>query len=284
MPHRNDDASVAIRDYPELRQILAPPYRALPAEDLEMIFEHYGLVAEDMESFLDTLKGFGKAVASIAPTILPTVGTIAGTAAGGPAGAAVGGALGRVAGGVINQLTDPSKSQKPPINVPGIGGVQSNLPPLTPQTPPGAAPAASQLLQIMFRPETMQALLAMILGQLGRSNIPVGNTPVPVSAFPNLLGTLANQAQTEHIAARPTTREDIPEYLRTYAGEAMVDPAVAEARAGALYELLQETDVEPISFHLPRMAPRTAYPLDPFAEQAFYDELELAEYYSEDDL
>ena len=269
---------LANSDYPELREVLAPQYRNLPAEDIEALFESYNLSAEDIEGFFDTLKDIGKAVVSAAPTILPVAGTVVGTAFGGPAGAALGGALGNLAGGAISQATGPRPAAAPrPAPAPQI-----------PQPPPGASPAAGQMLQTMFRPEMLQALIQMLLGQLAGSNITVGNRSVPVEAFTNLMGTMANQAQAEYHAANISTRAGMPEYLLDYAGEAVGDPAVAEHRAQALYELLQETDVEQA---IPRRISRPRAKVyaeaydegEGYDEAAFYNDLELAELYSEAD-
>jgi len=98
-------------------------------------------------------------------------------------------------------------------------------------------------MQTIFRPETLQALMAMLMGQAGRQIIPVGGTPVPVGAFTNLLSVLANQAAEEYNAVAPANGEN-PRYLQDFAGETTGDPAVAEYRAAALWELLQEAGVE----------------------------------------
>jgi hypothetical protein len=94
----------------------------------------------------------------------------------------------------------------------------------------------------MLEPRTMQALMAMLMGQAGRQNIPVGNTQVPTGAFANLLGVLANRAAAEFNAVATPAYGEIPHYWESFAGEAMGDPAVAEHRAEALRQLLRETD------------------------------------------
>jgi hypothetical protein len=289
MPRYSRYQGAAGSEYPGLREVLASPYRNWEAEDIEALFESYNLSAEDMEGFFDTLKDIGKAVVSAAPAILPIAGTVAGTAFAGPAGGALGGWLGQAAGGAISQATGP-RPQTPPPAAPGMpfgmiagpGGLPSGSQiPRVPQSPPGAAPTASQLMQTMLRPEMIQALMSMLLGQLGRSNVPVGSTPVPVGAFTNLLGALANQAQAEYTAARPSAREGLPEYLRDYAGEAVGDPAVAEHRARALWEMLQETDVEQARPQTPDSTRPAAYRRTALVEEeSFYDQLELAEFYA----
>ncbi len=289
MPRYSRYQGTAGSDYPGLREVLDRPYRNWEAEDIEALFESYNLSAEDMEGFFDTLKDIGKAVVSAAPAILPAAGTVVGGAFGGPLGGALGGTLGQAAGGAISQATAP-RPQTPLPAAPGMpfgmiagpGGLPPGSQfPRIPQSPPGAAPTASQLMQTMFRPEMIQALMSMLLGQLGRSNVPVGSTPVPVGAFTNLLGAMANQAQAEYNWASPSAREGVPEYLRDYAGEAVGDPAVAEHRAQALLEMLQETDME-------QARPQTRSETRPAAyrrtalveEESFYDQLELAEFYA----
>ena len=277
MPRFSRYQGTAGSDYQGLRQVLAPPYRNWEAEDIEALFESYNLSAEDMEGFFDTLKDIGKAVVSAAPSILPFAGTAVGSLFGGPLGGAVGSALGQAAGGAISQATAP-RPQTSPSAAPGMQI------PRVPQSPPGAAPTASQLMQTMFRPEMIQALVSMLLGQLGRPNVTVGSTSVPVEAFTNLLGTMVNQAQAEYNAASPGAREGIPEYLRDYAGEAVGDPAVAEHRARALWEMLQETDVEQVRPQTRGSTRPAAYGRTDLVEaEYFYDQPELAEFYAEDD-
>ncbi len=281
MPRYSRYQGAAGSDYQGLRQVLAAPYRNWEAEDIEALFESYNLSAEDMEGFFDTLKDIGKAVVSAAPAILPVAGTVVGSAFGGPIGGALGGALGRAAGGAIGQATAPRTQ----TSAPAASGIPPGSQiPGAPQSPPGAAPTASQLMQTMFRPETIQALMSMLLGQLGRSNVTVGSSSVPNAAFTNMLSTMANQAQAEYNAACPSAREGLPEYLRDYAGEAVGDPAVAEHRARALWEMLQETDVEQARPQTRGSTRPAAYGRTGLVEaEYFYDQPELAEFYAEDE-
>lgn len=260
--------STSASDYPTLREALAPQYRHLPTEDLEALFESYDLSAEDIEGFFDTLKDIGNAVVNAAPTIIPIAATALG-AFGGPPGMMLGNTLGNLAAGAIRQATAPSPA--PAQRVPP-------RPPM-PQLPPGASPAAAQMMQATFRPETLQALLQMLLGQLGASNVMVGSTPVPVGAFPNLVGAWATQAQAEYNATQSGASEELPEYLRNYAGEASVDPAVAEHRARALHELLLETDTERVSVSRQVSSNASAYEYEEETdeEELFYTEMELVE-------
>jgi hypothetical protein len=101
---------------------------------------------------------------------------------------------------------------------------------------PGGSPAAAQVMQLLTRPEVWNALLSMVMGETGRKTIAVGpGTPVPVSAFANLLAVRANQAAEQYNAGTYPHGEG-PQYW-----EAIGDPAVDEHRAEALEALLQDT-------------------------------------------
>jgi len=266
-------------DYSKLREVIHPEIARLPAEQLEATLERYNIDAEAMENWLSTLGG-------IAQAVLPIAGKVVGTVYGGPVGATVGGYLGSLAGGAVGSLTGQQPSapaqtpQVPPSSFPP-GGVA----PLPPGSQvPGASPAAGQLMQTMLRPETMQALMAMLMGQLGRPNVQVGATPVPVGAFSNLLGTLANQAASEYNAATSAAREAVPEYMRDYAGEAVGDPAVTEHRARALSELLQRTEIEQETDEATGESPEhSRFVSEIEAIEREYDAMELAELYETSD-
>jgi hypothetical protein len=147
----------------------------------------------------------------------------------------------------------------------------------------GSSPPAAQLLQTIFRPEVLQALMAMVLGQAGRPNIPVGATQVPVGAFANLVRELADRAAAEYNAGAATPREDIPAYLQDFLGEARHDPATPSGRAARLFEVLQETDLERAA-ETPEGTLRSAardVTVEIEIEAQYYDELELAELYAD---
>lgn len=145
-----------------------------------------------------------------------------------------------------------------------------------PALPAGGSPAAAQLLQVIQRPEIMQALMAMVMGQSGRRSMPVAGASVPTAAFTNLIGTLANRATAEYSAAVSAPAEGAA-YLYDYAGEALADPAVAEQRAARLLELLHEADLGEEPAEEPEAAER-------YDEAALlydaYDEADLYELYS----
>jgi hypothetical protein len=105
--------------------------------------------------------------------------------------------------------------------------------------------AANQLAALMRRPEFGQALAAMGMGALGRQSIPVGSaqTPVPTSAFANLLGVLANRASDEQAALADGGESDL-RYLTNDLGEWVADPADHEERAEHLAYLLDMAEYE----------------------------------------
>src|SRR5437667_2097560 len=189
-------------EYENVREVLDPRYSKLSSREIESLLSKHNVDAEAMEEW------FG-AIASLLPKVLPVVGKIAG---------------GLFGGGSSAPAPPPQAQTAPPAPPAPVGAMPFA----------GAAPAAGQLMQTMLRPETMQALMSMLMGQHGRANVQVGSTPVPVGAFTNLLGVLANQAASEYNAATSTARDTLPEYLRDYAGEAVTDVAVAENRARAL--------------------------------------------------
>jgi len=244
------------KPYEILREALEPKYRNLPPRDIERILQHsfLGSVSpEDAENFFRDLGRFATqaapVVGQVASVALPVVGTALGTAFGGPVGGALGGALGSAAGGAIGSATAPRP--RPPQTPPSAPAYRPQRPTQPSQQQPavqgqlGVAPAAAaQLLATLFQPQVLQALLAMTMGSAGRQTIPVKGNLVPLGAFANLIGTLANQVAAEYNAATQETGENIPQYLMDSNGEFIVDPAVAEQRAGLLMNLLQQANQE----------------------------------------
>jgi hypothetical protein len=237
-------------DYFSLRAGLHPDFAEVSDARLESFLASRNLDAESLEGFFDDLGKFastaGKTILKAAPSILPAAGTLIGTAFGGPIGAQLGGTLGSLAGGAIGSATGA-----------GAGG--------------HAAPhAAGQLLQTILNPQTLQAIASMALGPIGKPNVSVGGTSVPVGAFTNLLGTLAGRAEAEYNESIAATRGNAPSYMLDYAGEAKGDPAVAQHRAEALFELLESAQPD---------AAESGESADSEAEalEAEYDALELLE-------
>jgi hypothetical protein len=91
---------------------------------------------------------------------------------------------------------------------------------------------------MLGRKEVTDALRAMFMGPAGRPTVPVGSSQVSTGAIANMLGMLAQQAAE---AFEPETEgEALPSYLLNERGEAVVDPALPEARAEALMSRLNE--------------------------------------------
>lgn len=218
--------------YPNLRSNLSPNVAAMPDHRLEALLERHGMDAEAMEGWLDDLgkiaANVGKTVLKAAPSVLPVAGKVIGTVVGGPVGASLGGALGSVASGAL-------------------GTVAGQTPSAPSASSSSGSPAAGQMLQTIFKPEMMQALASMALGPLGKPNVQVGGCPVPVTAFANLLKVFGEQMESEYNAALAASTTGVPKYMQDYAGEPKGDPAVAQHRAEALYELLESSGSESAS-------------------------------------
>jgi hypothetical protein len=169
------------------------------------------------------LSGIGQGQ-NVMKTALGAASSLAGGAMGG--GAMGGGALGKFAGMAGGQ-----------------GGLTSALSGLLGGGQGGSA--ASQLMGLLQRPEVLQSLGAMAMGSSGRPTIPVGSTqtPVPTSAFANLLGLLANRAADEQVALSDGSESSL-RYLMDDAGEWVVDPSESEQRASHLYYLLDAAEYE----------------------------------------
>ena len=78
----------------------------------------------------------------------------------------------------------------------------------------------------------------MVMSSAGRDSIRIGQTEVPVAAFANLIGTLAQRTASQQNAAVRRESMDTPEYLVNLNGELICDPMDSEQRADVLLELL----------------------------------------------
>jgi hypothetical protein len=286
--------------YPVIRSSLAPEFATLPVEDLERVLENNGIRAADMEGFLDDVghafSSAGKAIAPIATKALP--GIISGAATGcalGPWGC-LGGALiggvgsalasggGKPAGGARGSSPAASIASAVPAIAGAVGaggggggiasGIASALPAIAGLVGGGGgagvggvgkANPAGVLLGLFQRPEFLDAMKKLVLGDVGGKDVSVGGTSVPVSAFANLVGTLGSKAFAQAEAtAEPS--EDLPDYLYSR-GALTVDPAVPSQRAARLLEMLGE-----VALRTPRV------PKQVFSEaDEYYDALDIAE-------
>jgi hypothetical protein len=256
-----------------IRKAVKPQYASLPAEDLEAVLAESGIDAAAMEGFFDDVSRFvqhaAPVVAQVATRALP--GVISGATTGaalGPWGALGGALLGGVTSAVSGGQTRPGTTSG---GAGAAGGISGALPALAGLAGSGGNPAGV-LLGVLQRPETQQALMSLALGSAGRSTVQAGSsrTPVPASAFANLLSTLAsrvfNQAEA---SAEPT--EGYPTYLHK-SGVLAVDPALPEARAGRLLEMLAEVS------YVPRSTRQTTQRRQMYTEaDEYYDEIDGAE-------
>jgi hypothetical protein len=256
--------------YPHLRAQLGGEFAERSDERIEAALEKLGMDAEAAEGFFSDLGKFassaGQSILKAAPSILPVAGSVAGTFLGGPLGASIGGQLGSLAGQAVGGATG-QRSGGPAFN---LGGLLSGF---------GGSSAAGQMLQTILKPQTLQAVASMAMGGLGKPNVSVGGTQVPVGAFGNLLKVLAGRMEAEYNASIASSRKDTPTYMQDYAGEAKGDPAIPDHRAEALFELLSaESGGESAEW-----AEQSESESEMEAMQAEYDALELAELYESEE-
>ncbi len=259
--------------YTNLRAQLSGDLAERSDERIEAAFEKMGLDAEAAEGFFSDLGKFassaGQSLLKAAPSILPVAGSVAGTFLGGPLGASIGGQLGSLAGQAVGGATGQRPSGSSGFN---LGSLLGGL---------GGSSAAGQMLQTILKPQTLQAVASMAMGGLGKPNVSVGGTQVPVGAFGNLLKVLAGRMEAEYNASLASSRKDIPTYFQDYAGEAKGDPAIPDHRAEALFELLaSESGGESESAE---WAEQAEFESEMEAQQAEFDALELAELYESEE-
>ncbi|MGH3937953.1 MAG: hypothetical protein ACRDTG_04845 [Pseudonocardiaceae bacterium] len=256
--------------YPHLREVLDSRFAALSDSELEKLFESAfgeGITPAEYEEFFG---GLGKAVGNVARDVgrfaqkaAPVIASgVEGAVRGAAAGRALGGRgaiAGALAGGVGSALqTHGSGAAKDVGNVlsgvvgtagmlAGQGGLAqgaSGLLSMAGQAVGRRSPAAGQLLGLINRPETMQALMSMFQGR--NAAVPVGETgtPVPANAFAGLLGALAREAESEAMVW--DSAEGVPGYLLNPVGQLVIDPSDPDQRAARLLHLLgRESDEEP---------------------------------------
>lgn len=201
-------------DYPATRRVMGPERDELNDEELESMLE--GMFPNSqpgyIEDFMQTLQQFGRQAAPIVQKAAPGMaqGAIQGGMVAGPwgalAGALAGGATSLMSGG---GPTAPAPGAAAPAVVPVPAAVPipvaaavpvaglpvSAVAPAGFAPPPGTSSAATaQLLTLLAQPETMQALLSLIMAQSGRPTIPVGRREVPAPAFANAIAELAAEA------------------------------------------------------------------------------------------
>ncbi len=263
------------RSYPHLRNILSEELASLPTVQLEEAVEPMlgNMTIEEYEDFLSSLSKYGKQVGNVLTRAAPGAlsGAVQGATMGsamGPYGALIGGALGAVGGGLQSYQASGQQArtnqspagQQPTVRqtvvrpsvqpavtnlnqatfAPASGGLNRN--PVSQPLPGAVLPgsAAAQLLAVLSRPETLQAILSMMMSQAGRSNVQVGQTQVPVAAFSNMISTLAQRSSAQQNQIVASQAQSTPEYLQDENGEFICDPMDAEQRADVLLGLLSQ--------------------------------------------
>lgn len=224
--------------YRNVRRFLHPRYRNASDRMIERVVEAQGLQARAIEDFWDDVGNF---VASA----LPAVGGAIGSVIAPGVGTAIGAGLGSAAGSALHGAIGPGQPAAPaapsipmPMQQPGAAGATGSSQQL-----------AALLLQLLSRPELLQAVLQMLLGSAGNRTVSVPAAPataatpaaaVPVSAFTNLLGSLAGQISEAYNAENAFSPAGSFAYGAGPWGS-HVDMASAESRGAALMNLLQES-------------------------------------------
>jgi hypothetical protein len=232
--------------YPAIRRVMGPGRLSLDDTALESVVSQTfeGAEAMAVEDFLGSVQRFGKQIAPIAQKALPGViqGATTGASVAGPWGA-VAGAVGGGAAGLLGGGSKPTARPAPRTGqgvptravAPGVG--RSPGQPLA-RTP---SPAAAQLWGLLSRPETMQALGALLLANLGRPTVLVGNKPVQAAEFATAISEVAAQAAME---AMPYQGFGVPQHLTDEYGHPRGDLANPADRAALLTADLAELGAE----------------------------------------
>lgn len=217
--------------YPAVRRVMGSMRRELDDDNIEELLESMfpTTAPEDVENFMRTLQSIGKTVAPIAQRALP--GMIQGAVQGGMMGGPWGALAGAVGGGAMSALGAGGGAGTP---APSAGGPRRPTPGNGPRALTGTtsalAPvggdAVAQLLALLSRPETMQALLALLMSRSGRGSVSVGARRVPARAFANALAELAAQ-----VADGDSPDDGAVGYLLDSEGEPRCDAADPGARA-----------------------------------------------------
>ncbi|MBJ3763674.1 hypothetical protein ILP92_13030 [Maribius pontilimi] len=194
----HQDPFPAASRYPALRSVLREDLVGL--SDSELAEAAYHVVpGVDLDALELDLRNIGRGLSQG----LRSVGRVAGQAAPGalsgamqgatmgaalgPYGMLAGAALGALGGGAMSyRQSQQARRQGPsPAPIPAQPSPAQPRPaapsPMMPQhRAPQAQAATLQLLQLLSRPEIIQALMALGAGALGRQSVPVGRMQTPV--------------------------------------------------------------------------------------------------------
>lgn len=230
---------------------------------------------EDVENFMRSLRSIGRQIAPIARRALPGIvqGAAQGAAVGGPWGALIG----AVGGGAMSALSSPSRSRPaqaprraPPAQQPRRMPSPSRPPPMMTAPPPpmapptapppmpamtgavgGSGPAAAQLLALLSRPETMQALQALLVGQAGRRNVQAGGRTVPTQTIANAIADLSaelsdavNQESGDGMLIEAESFDHPPLRTRSEETEWLLHDMAAEDERAMIRETQRQEELE----------------------------------------
>lgn len=209
-------------DFPAVRRVMGADRDRLDDDAVEDLLTELfpDAYPDDVEDFMGSVQKFARQAAPVAQRALPGVikGATQGAMVGGPMGMFVGAGVG--AAGSLLQRSAPGASAPAPA-----------VPPALAPGPPGATSnAAAELLAILFRPETIEALLALFLSGSGRPSVEVGQKQVPAAAFADAI------AEAAALVAEAAAPLDGPatEYLFDAQGEPRGDLANPAERAALL--------------------------------------------------
>ncbi len=190
--------------YPAVRRVMGPKRDQLGDAAVEDLLAELfpGIEPEDIEDFMGSMQGFARQAAPLARQALP------GVIQGAQQGAMVAGPWGALAGAVGGGASSLMAGR-------ATGGAPAPAPPGDPSAPagrpdsPSPQAAAAELLALLSRPETQQALLALLMSGAGRSTVQVGAAQVPTHAFANAISEIA--ARVAEATDRPAS--EVSDYL-----------------------------------------------------------------------
>jgi hypothetical protein len=213
--------------YPRLRSAMDAPYSELSDEALAetMPFLLPGVSAEDAEGFFDGIaNAFGQVTKVVQQN--PVIGRVLSGAAAGAVPGLAGGPFGALLGAGTGALGALLGGSRTPTGTP-------------PPASGGASGVARQLVGLLARPETVQAITQLAVPG-GKQTVAVGRggTQVPASSFAQLLGFLGSRLAED--------ADDVPG--STWPPPVGIDSASPADRAGALMSLLALTQPVALPF------------------------------------
>jgi hypothetical protein len=250
-------------EYPVTRSVLSAEGSDLDDNELEDVLAEMfpGAAPDEVEDFLGSIAKIGSKVAPLAQKALP--GIIQGAVTGGTVAGPYGALIGAVGGGAASLLggggapaaprpgpapaptpapvatptptppvpPPPQAAAEPTPSPPGTATAPSPAPTAPAPQPSTANPAAAQLLSLLSRPETQQALMALLMADKGRPTVQVGARNVPAEAFATAISEYA--ADAAQSVYRPLG-SGLAEHLTDDTGGARCDVANPRERAAVL--------------------------------------------------